>query len=58
MLKPKVRIDPREKFPAEYHDFLDVFSRMLAERQAPFRPGIDHEIPLEKTPDRQDSKVP
>ena len=47
MLKPKVQIDPREKLPAEYHNYLDVFSRVLAERQPPFRPGIDHEIPLE-----------
>ena len=58
MLKPKVLIDPHEKLPAEYHDYLDVFSRVLAERQPPFRPGIDHEIPLEKTPNGQDPKVP
>ena len=58
MLKPKVLIDPREKLPAEYHDYLDVFSRTLAERLPPPRPGIDHKITLEKTPDGKDPEVP
>jgi hypothetical protein len=58
MLKPKVLIDPREKLPAEYHDYLDVFSRTLAERLPPPRPGIDHKIVLEKTPDGKDPEVP
>jgi hypothetical protein len=31
MLKLKVLLNPREKLPAEYHDYLNVFSRMLAE---------------------------
>ncbi|KGO38465.1 hypothetical protein PEX1_010050 [Penicillium expansum] len=25
-LAPKIKIDPKEKLPLEYHDFLDVFS--------------------------------
>jgi hypothetical protein len=57
MLKPKIQTDPRKKLPAKYYAYLDIFSRMLAERQAPFRPGINHKIPLEKTPDRQNPKV-
>jgi hypothetical protein len=57
MLKPKVSIDPREKLPAEYHEYLDVFSRTLAERLPPQRPGINHKIILEKTSDREDSEV-
>jgi hypothetical protein len=31
ILKPKVLINPREKLPAEYYNYLDVFSRILAE---------------------------
>ena len=58
MLKPKVLIDPREKLPAEYHDYLDVFSRTLAERLPPPRPGIDYKIILEKTPNGKDPEVP
>jgi hypothetical protein len=58
MLRPKVLVDPREKLPTEYHDYLDVFSRVLAERLPPHRPGIDHKITLEKTPDGKDPEVP
>src|SRR5271163_2167307 len=58
MLKPKAPVDPRENLPAEYHEYLDVFSRTLAERLPPSRPGIDHKITLEKTPDGKDPEVP
>jgi hypothetical protein len=55
MLKPKVPVDPH---PAEYHECLDLFSRLLAERLPPHRPGIDHKIVLEKTPDGKGPEVP
>jgi hypothetical protein len=58
MLKPKILRDPREKLPAEYYECLDLFSRMLAERLPSHRPGIDHKIVLEKTPDGRDPEVP
>ena len=58
MLKPKAHIDPREKLPAEYHEFLPVFSRMIADQLPAHRPGIDHKIPLEKTPDGKDVEIP
>jgi hypothetical protein len=31
ILKPKVLINPREKLLAEYYDYLNIFSRILAE---------------------------
>jgi hypothetical protein len=57
ILKSKILINSREKFPAEYYDYLDIFSRTLAERLSPLRPGIDYKIILEKTPDEKDLKV-
>jgi hypothetical protein len=57
MLKPKVLIDPREKLSAKYYDYLNVFSRTLAERLFSFRFNIDYKIALEKTLDGKNSKV-
>jgi hypothetical protein len=58
MLQPKAVVNPREKLPAEYHEYLDAFSRVLAERLPPHRPGIDHKITLEKTPEGKEPEVP
>ncbi len=58
MLRPKIPIDPREKLPAQYHHYLALFSRLLAERLPPPRPGIDHKITLEKTSNGKDPEVP
>jgi hypothetical protein len=57
MLKLKVLIDFREKLPAEYYDYLDIFSYTLAERLSSPRFNIDYKIVLEKTPDEKDPKV-
>ena len=46
-LAPKIRIDPKEKLPLEYHDFLDVFSQKEADKLPPHR-GYDHRIRLKK----------
>lgn len=46
-LAPKVTMDPREKLPEEYHDFLDVFSKQEAGRLPPHRP-YDHKIQLKE----------
>jgi Reverse transcriptase (RNA-dependent DNA polymerase)/RNase H-like domain found in reverse transcriptase len=39
--------DIKKKLPADYHEYVDVFSRDLAETLPPHRPGIDHSIPLQ-----------
>jgi hypothetical protein len=57
MLKPKVLIDPREKLSAKYYDYLDIFSRTLAERLFSPRFNIDYKIALEKTLDEKNPKV-
>jgi hypothetical protein len=57
MLKPKVLIDFREKLSAEYYDYLNIFSRTLAERLFSPRFNIDHKIVLEKTFNGKDPKV-
>jgi hypothetical protein len=57
ILKSKVLIDPREKFPAKYYDYLDIFSRTLIERLPPSRLNIDYKIVLEKTPDGKDPEI-
>jgi hypothetical protein len=46
-LAPKVTIDPREKLPKEYHEFLDVFSKKEADKLPPHRP-YDHKIQLKE----------
>jgi hypothetical protein len=57
MLKPKILINPREKLSAKYYDYLNIFSRTLAERLFSPRFNIDYKIVLEKTPDEKDSKI-
>ena len=40
-------IDPREKLPKEYHEFLDVFSKKEADKLPPYRP-YNHKIQLKE----------
>jgi hypothetical protein len=35
-----------EVIPKQYHEFLPLFSKVLANRLPPHRPNIDHEVPL------------
>ena len=58
MLRPKVLPDPREILPPEYYYRLDLFSRELANHLPQHRPGIDHKIALEKTPDGKEPQIP
>jgi hypothetical protein len=58
MLKPKILINPREKLSAKYYDYLNVFSRTLAERLSSPRFNIDYKIVLEKTLDGKNPKIP
>jgi len=46
-LAPKAVIDPREKLPEDYHEFVDVFSRQEADKLPSHRP-YDHEIRLKE----------
>jgi len=36
----------KEIVPKLYHEFLPLFSKVLADRLPPHRPGIDHEVRL------------
>jgi hypothetical protein len=33
-----------EIIPKQYHEFLPLFNKVLADRLPPHRPGIDHEV--------------
>jgi len=33
-----------EIIPEQYHEFLPLFYKVLADRLPPHRPGIDHEV--------------
>ena len=57
-LAPKKHTDPREKLPKHYHEFLPLFDRNAADQLPPARPGVDHEIPLEKDESGQDRPLP
>jgi hypothetical protein len=57
MLKSKILIDPREKLSAKYYDYLNIFSRTLAERLFSPRLNIDHKIALKKTLDGKNPEV-
>jgi len=46
-LTPKTAIDPKEKLPIEYHEFLDVFSKKEADKLPPHR-SYDHTIQLKE----------
>lgn len=46
-LAPKEKIDPKEKLPTEYHEFLDVFSQKEASKLPPHR-SYDHKIQLKE----------
>jgi len=35
-----------EIVPKQYHEFLPLFSKVLADRLPPYRPEIDHEVQL------------
>jgi len=57
-LAPKKHTDPRQKLPQHYYEFLSLFDRSAADRLPPHRPGIDHEITLEKDEGGQEKPLP
>ncbi|KAM3518662.1 hypothetical protein MY4038_010033 [Beauveria bassiana] len=46
-LTPKANLDPKEKLPNEYYEFLDVFSKKEADKLPPHR-SYDHSIQLKE----------
>ena len=47
VLKPKKCVDPATLLPAQYHKFLDVFSKDNTNKLPPLHPGVDHKIKME-----------
>ena len=47
VLKPKKHVDPATLLPAQYHKFLDVFSKDNTDKLPPLHPGVDHKIKME-----------
>ena len=47
VLKLKKCVDPATLLPAQYHKFLDVFSKDDADKLTPLHPGVDHKIKIE-----------
>ena len=47
MLKPKKCVDPATLLPAQYHKFLDIFSKDDTDKLPPLHPGVDHKIKIE-----------
>lgn len=45
-LRPKVKIDPMEKLPPQYHKWSQAFSQQLADLLPPHRPGVDLQIEI------------
>ena len=50
-LKPKIPLtleQIRERLPKRFHKYIAVFDPKRAAKLPPFRPGFDHEIPIEE----------
>ena len=47
MLKPKKCVDPATLLPAQYHKFLDIFSKDNADKVLSLHPGVDYKIKIE-----------
>ena len=47
VLKPKKCVDSATLLPAQYHKFLNIFSKDDADKLPPLHPGVDHKIKME-----------
>ena len=47
VLKLKKCVDSATLLPAQYHKFLDIFSKDDADKLPPLHPGVDHKIKIE-----------
>jgi transposase InsO family protein len=57
--KPHLTIEEiKQRLPPRYHDFIDVFNQEEADKLPPHRPGIDHEIPIEKDQNGNERPLP
>lgn len=58
-LEVRKHVDPRQLLPEEFHPWLDVFDRRLAEALPPLRgPEVDHRIELEKDDHGKEKELP
>jgi hypothetical protein len=57
-LKQKPRSDPRLKLPPQYHEWLNVFDRALADKLPIHRKGVDLHIEVEKDEDGKEKTIP
>lgn len=60
-LRPKPKLSRKEieaRLPDHYKEFAAIFDPTEASKLPPHRPGIDHEIPLEKDEKGKDKEVP
>ncbi len=57
-LRPKKKIDPKEKLPPQYREWLRVFDRQLADKLPMHRPGVDHKIVLKKDKEGNEAAPP
>jgi len=57
-LQVKAPVNPKDHLPLHYHQFLAVFDPKNASALPPHRPGIDHQIPLERDENGQEREVP
>ena len=58
-LQPKEEVDPREWVPKEiYDEFSHLFSAKEAAKLPPHRPGIDHEINLQRDSSGKEAALP
>ena len=46
VLKPKKCVDPATLLPAQYHKFLDIFSKDDTDKLPSLHPGVDHKIKI------------
>ena len=47
VLKPKKCVDPATLLPAQYHKFLDIFSKDDTDKLPSLHPGVDYKIKIE-----------
>ena len=55
---PKTYEDLKTQIPAQFHDFLPLFSPKEAAKLPPHRPGVDHEIRMKKDSQGKDLAPP
>ena len=57
-LRGKPEVNPAEKLPRQYHEYLDLFSKKNADSLPPHRPGVDHAIEITKGERGEEQEIP